>query len=207
LRTFCLFLLLPLVAGAQFPPPSLSGVLLERDADATSGQFAIRDSDNQVYRYIFDAKTAVDRDGFTVNIERLTPGDKLQVDSDAVPGSLLRYARVVHAAPLPPANLTYSDSRFRTPTRSILERAPNLGTITFAGVVSRLNSGTLVLHTRSGLQTLIIRTDTRYVDNGDTVEAAELRPNMRVFIRAGKNLYEQLEAYQVIWGSILEPKR
>jgi hypothetical protein len=29
---------------------------------------------------------------------------------------------------------------------------------------------------------------------------------MRVFVRAGKNLYEQVEAYQIIWGQILEPK-
>jgi hypothetical protein len=45
------------------------------------------------------------------------------------------------------------------------------------------------------------------VDNGDTVEAADLRPNMRVFVRAGRNIYQQVEAYQVIWGKILEPRR
>ena len=81
------------------------------------------------------------------------------------------------------------------------------GNLSFAGVVSRLNGQLLVLRTRIGEQTLLIRQDTRYIDNGDTVEAAQLRPNMRVFVRAGKNLYEQLEAYQVIWGQILEPRR
>jgi hypothetical protein len=29
---------------------------------------------------------------------------------------------------------------------------------------------------------------------------------MRVFVRAGKDIYEQVEAYQVIWGKILEPR-
>ena len=40
-----------------------------------------------------------------------------------------------------------------------------------------------------------------------SVEAAQLQPNMRVFVRAGRNLYEQVEAYQVIWGGILVPGR
>jgi hypothetical protein len=29
---------------------------------------------------------------------------------------------------------------------------------------------------------------------------------MRVFVRAGKNLYDEVEAYQVIWGAILNPR-
>jgi hypothetical protein len=89
----------------------------------------------------------------------------------------------------------------------LLDLSPHTGNLTFAGVVARLNGESLVLRTRDGEQTLLIRHDTRYVENGDTVEAAQLRPNMRVFIRAGRNLYEQVEAYQVIWGSILDPAR
>ena len=38
------------------------------------------------------------------------------------------------------------------------------------------------------------------------VDAATLKPNMRVFVRAGKDLYDQVEAYQVIWGTILDPR-
>jgi len=64
-----------------------------------------------------------------------------------------------------------------------------------------------VLHTREGgEQSLLLRKDTRYVENGEIVEAGNLKLNMRVFVRAGKDLYDQLEAYQVIWGSILEPR-
>ncbi len=103
--------------------------------------------------------------------------------------------------------MTLADNRLRTATLSLLERIPQSGNLTFSGVVSRLNSESLVLRTRAGEQTLLIRRDTRYVANGDTVEAAQLRPNMRVFVRAGRNLYEQVEAYQVIWGSILDPAR
>ena len=34
-----------------------------------------------------------------------------------------------------------------------------------------------------------------------------LKPNTRVFVRAGRNLDDDLEVYQVIWGEILEPNR
>jgi len=29
---------------------------------------------------------------------------------------------------------------------------------------------------------------------------------MRVFVRAGRTLYNEIEAYQVIWGRILQPR-
>jgi hypothetical protein len=64
-----------------------------------------------------------------------------------------------------------------------------------------------VLHTRGGGdQTILLRQDTRYLQDGEMVGSSELKPNMRVFIRAGKTLYNEVEAYQVIWGEILEPR-
>jgi hypothetical protein len=206
MRASCLFLLAPLIAGAQFPPPELVGILLERDANVTAGEFAVRAPDNQVYRFQFDARTSVERDNLYGNVARLNPGDRVAVASDPVDGSLVRYARTVHVLTAP-ARLTLADSRLRSAVRPALALVPLTGNLTFAGVVSRLNSQSLVLRTRGGEQTLLIRGDTHYVDNGDTVEAAELRPNMRVFVLAGKNLYQQVEAYQVIWGKILEPAR
>ena len=206
MRIFWLFLFAPLIAGAQFPPQELTGVLLECDDGVAAGQFSVRAPDNQVYRYQFDSKTSVDRENLSGGMERLNPGDKVEVDSDPVTGSLLRYARVIHVLTPLASRLTLADTRLRSAARPAVQRAPQMGTMTFAGVVLRLNSQLLVLRTRGGEQTLLIRLDTHYVDNGDTVEAAELQPNMRVFVRAGKNLYEQVEAYQVIWGKILEPK-
>ena len=206
MRACCLFLLAPLIAGAQFPSPVQEGTLLERDANVAAGEFAIRAADNQVYRYRFDAGTTVQRDTFSGSANWLKPGDKVSVASDLVADSLLRYARAVRVMD-PPAQPTSVESRLRSATFPFLDRTPQSGNLTFAGVVSKLNPQSLVLHTRAGEQTLLIRHDTRYVDNGDTVEAAQLRPNMRVFVRAGRNLYEQVEAYQVIWGQILDPAR
>jgi hypothetical protein len=206
MRACCLFLLAPLIAGAQFPAPEQTGVLLELDSNVAAGEFAIRAPSNQVYRYRFDPKTSVERDSLSGGMGHLRAGDQVTVESDLVADSLLRYARTVRvlAAPKSPA---LPDSEQRSTAFPWLDRTPPTGNLTFAGVVSRLSGQSLVLRTRSGEQTLLIRRDTRYVANGDTVEAAELRPNMRVFVRAGKNLYEQVEAYQVIWGSILEPAR
>jgi hypothetical protein len=51
-----------------------------------------------------------------------------------------------------------------------------------------------------------LRKDTRYLKDGQLVEAGQLQPTMRVFVRAGKDVYEQVEAYQVIWGTILTPR-
>jgi hypothetical protein len=206
MRACCLFLLAPLVAGAQFPAPEQLGVLLERDTNVAAGEFAIRAPDNQVYRYRFDAKTLVERDTLSGGMGHLNPGDRVTVDSDPVARSLLRYARTVRVLTAP-AEPALADSRLRSTAFPLLDRAPQTGNLTFAGVVAKLTGQSLVLRTRTGEQTLLIRRDTRYVDNGDTVEAAELRPNMRVFVRAGRNLYEQVEAYQVIWGSILDPAR
>jgi hypothetical protein len=179
--------------------------LLERDAHVVYGQFSLRAADYQVYRYRFDGNTAVERDAMAIDVGRLNPGDKVEVDSDAVAGSLLRYARAIRAATpvLPPR--TAGDARLRS-ARPAVETTSPTGTLTFAGVVSRLTTQRLILRTRGGDQTILIRQDTHYVDNGDTVEAAGLQPNMRVFVRAGKNLYEEVEAYQVIWGQILDPK-
>ena len=207
MRRFWLVLIAPLIAGAQFPPPQLSGVLLECDANAATGELAVRAPDNQVYRFLFDAKPFVERDTFTGTVTRLVAGDKVNVESDAVPGSLLRYARAIHVVEpkaVPRTNL--AESRLRNSTSRFPELLLPHETITFTGVVSRLNTQSLILHTRTGEQTLLIRKDTRYIDNGDTVEAADLQPNMRVFVRAARNLYEQVEAYQVIWGKIMEPQ-
>ena len=70
-----------------------------------------------------------------------------------------------------------------------------------------MNSQRVVLHTReAGDLSILLRQDTRYLADGQLVDAESLKPNMRVFVRAGKDLYNEVEAYQVIWGKILNPR-
>src|SRR6476661_9080936 len=86
------------MAAAETPPSAalVRGVLLERDSQQPSGQFSVRLPDNQVFRYQFDRKTYVEREKQLIDVPRLNPGEKVEVVSDVVPGSSLRYARTIH---------------------------------------------------------------------------------------------------------------
>jgi len=204
---------MPMVLAAQIvsAPPLLQGVLLERDPQTASGEFSVRAADFHVFRFLFDAKTYVERDQQPITVSRLQAGEKVEVVSDEAPGSLLRYARTIHVLPAPPPPRTLSQGRVRAYRNSAdrlmsLDRIPT-GAVGLAGVVSRLSADHVVLHMRGGSdQTILLREDTRYLEGGEMVGSNQLKPNMRVFIRAGKTLYNEVEAYQVIWGEILEPR-
>jgi hypothetical protein len=209
MRIWGLLLVIPAMLGAQSLPAPASaltrGVLLERDPQANTGEFSVRAADNRVFRYRFDAKTYVERDDRLIDVSRLQPGESVEVLSDPGLATLLRYARTVHVLAPAPIPRPLSAGRFRA-YRTPAERFIPTGNLTFSGVVYRLNSGRLVLHTRAGGdQAILLRQDTRYVEDGTIVESGDLKPNMRVFVRAGRNLYDEVEAYQVVWGQILQP--
>lgn len=198
-----LLLLAPL-AAAQ--PALVRGVLLERDPQLAGGQFSIRLPDNQVFRYQFDRKTYVEREKQLIDVPRLNPGEKVEVVSDLVSGSSLRYARTIHVmedAPKPVRPMSAGRLRAYRPSD---DRALPVGTLTYSGVVFRMNPDRIMLHVREGDQMIQLRKDTRFVQNGEMVDSAALKMNMRVFVRAGKDLYNQVEAYQIVWGNILDPK-
>jgi hypothetical protein len=107
----------------------------------------------------------------------------------------------------PPPSRPLTQGRYRA-YRSADDRNVPTGTLTYAGVVFRISPDRLMLHTRTGgEQAIQLRKDTRYLQNGEIVQAEQLGLNTRVFIRAGKDVYDQVEAYQVIWGTILDPKQ
>jgi len=206
MRTSGLALLIPWLLAAQpsYDAPIVRGVVLECDA-RPSGDLAIRTAGNEVLRYQFDARTYVQREERMIEAGRLAAGEEVEIVSDRTAGFPLRYARTIHVIlPKPPPR----------PQRAGVPRPYNpytesvrTGTLTFAGVVHRVAAGKLVLHTReAGDLAILLRADTRYLDEGQVVDAGSLKPNMRVFVRAGKSLYDEVEAYQVIWGSILAPR-
>jgi len=211
MRLLLAVLLFPILAAPQAPgTPSpralVRGVLLERDAPAGSGEFSVRAADSQVFRYLFDPKTYVERDDAMIDVARLQPGERVEVVSDKAPGAALRYALTIHVLPS------------TQPARSALVRTQRVplssagdpifaANLSFSGVVVRLSGGRMFLRTRDDAgQTILLRQDTRYVEDGRAVGAAELKPNMRVYVQAGKSLYDEIEAYQVVWGQILQPK-
>jgi hypothetical protein len=199
-------LLFPLAAAPQ-TGALVGGILLERDAPAASGEFSIRAADNQVFRFRFDPQTHVERDGAALDVARLEPGEKVEVVADRMPHADLRYALAIRAtslAPLPPRALPTVRGRGDT---GAPERPIPVGSLSFSGVISQLSGARVVLHMRDGAdQTILLLKDTRYMDSGESVDAAALKPSMRVFVQAGKTIYGQLEAYQVVWGEILRPR-
>ena len=222
MRALALCFLAAVISAAQTPVSSAGralvyGVLIERDTMAANGQFAVRLATNEVLRYRFDAKTYVVRNDSLIDVARILPGEKVEVLSDTVPGSPLRYARDVHvlsaapaqvpaAMPVPSASTALSVPVSRQPYSAFDDTFIYTGDLTFSGVVARITADRLVLHTRSGEQALEVRNDTRFLNDGAVAVAADLKPNTRVFVKAGKGLYGQVEAYQIIWGDILAPQ-
>jgi len=81
------------------------------------------------------------------------------------------------------------------------------GTMTLSGLVRGVKSNVLTLKSRTGnYETIQLRPDTRYSTEGQTAEAGNLRVNTLVFVRCGKNVENQVEAYHVVWGEILKPQ-
>lgn len=194
-------------AAAQTASPApaiLSGNLLEWEVSKSAGEISVRSASYQVFRFTFDAKTYFEREQQRISAENLHKGDLLEVVSDAAPGTALRYARTVHVVerrpPLRPLSIA---SRA---WRSSLDQIMPLGSLTLSGVVCRLDGPRMVLHTRrDGDKTVLLREDTRYLDNGAQVAASALVLNLRVFVRGSRNFEDDIEAYQVVWGEILDP--
>jgi hypothetical protein len=198
------------LAQAPSQPAASSGTLLERDTQIEGGEFAVRIAGNEVIRYRFDSHTQVDRSGAASSVPLLRPGDEIEVASEPIPDSPLRYARAVHVthALAPPRAIARTRATSSvTPSNSSLDSLFPRGDVTYSGVISYLADGRLMLRTRdAGDLTILLRQDTKYLAGGDIVKGTELKANMRVSVRAGKDIFGHIEAYQVMWGPFLQPR-
>lgn len=181
------------------------GDLVLWEGTTSSGLLTVSNTTGE-FRCGFDAKTWMERDGQRVAVGAFAPGDRIEIVADRKPGTKTCYARTVHAVDRPVA-------RYGPGRRPLLKLGPSpteawapRGDLTFAGVVMEVTPRTLVLRTRSEpRQTLLLRSDTRFMSEGVRVEPNALQVNTRVFVRAGRNLENEVEAYQVIWGDIFHP--
>jgi hypothetical protein len=199
------FLVCVCAANAQQAPIGIvRGELLTWQAVSGAGELDVKTLEGRVYQCSFDRKTYFERDNQLVTPAAMATGDRLEIVSDRKADSLLCYARTVHVLdPTVVARLGPGGRpRFRreqSPTESFAPR----GDMTFAGVVMRVDDDVLTLKTRAdGEKVILLRQDTRYIGDGQRVEADGLKRNTRVFIRAGRNLDDDIEAYQVVWGKI-----
>lgn len=191
---------------AQTPVPTgfVRGILLEAPGGSSLNQFTIR-SGAVVYRFGFDSKTWIEKRKERIQGTFLEQGDIVEVvcDRDATPVRYARMVQVIDQTPRPRPPVQGGMYRMRhSPVEFIAPR----GDLTFSGIVASLTDEHLVLRTRfDGEKIIYRRKDTSYLEGGFQVEPGVLKPNTRVFMRAGRNLDNELEAYQVIWGEILDP--
>jgi hypothetical protein len=195
---------------SQRQSASVSGVVLDADREI-AGEFSLHLKTHEVVRYRYDVSTLVHRERRTATAPVLQAGDCVEVDSAPVTESPLRYAtavRVTEAAepvhmPRPQPAPYHPDSYVSPSDRLLLAR----GNVQVAGMVARFEDGQLVIRTRlQGEQTFHLRPDTRYLEGGARVTPADLKPDTRVFVRAGRDLFGANEVYEVAWGQILEPR-
>ena len=183
----------------------IRGDLVKYDATGSRGELEVRETDSRVVSCGFDARTYFERDNQRITPAAMSAGDRLEMVADHKPGTTACYARTVHVIDATVARRP--PSRLRREALNPTELFAPRGDLTYAGVVVRMNPESLVLRTRGeGEKTLLIRTDTRYIGGGVRVDPAVLKVQTRVFIRAGKNLDGDVEAYQVIWGEIIRPE-
>lgn len=184
----------------------LKGDLLEWDGTEKDGHLSLRASDSRVFRCSFDAKTYFERDRQRVGVGQMTVGDWIELVSDSAgPGTNNCYARTVHVLPpARPAVPAYMRKRIQARRSAFLDSIAPRGNLTFAGVLLRRTPDAIWIRTRSdGEKTILLRQDTRFLSGGAPVEVSALTVNTRVFIRAGRNLDNDLEAFQIVWGDIL----
>jgi hypothetical protein len=148
----------------------------------------------------------MERDHGRIPVSSLNAGEKVEILADHRPGSSTCYARTVAVIDAVAERVAAERAR---QARSPLASARTLfftptGDRALAGMVVRLTSRALTLRTRTGETTLTLRPDTRYLNDGVRTNLDDLRVNTHVFIRAGKSIEGVLEAYQVMWGKILD---
>jgi hypothetical protein len=192
-----------IMAQELAPIGIVRGALIE--CDATHLTLGVDES--RVFRFLTDGRTFIERDHMRIFCPSLRKGERIELVSDRSPEAGTRYARLVSVVTLVirprrqqalmalRAPLLHDD-----PTISIAPR----GSLTFTGVVLRLDADGLVLRTRvNGEKWILVRRDTRYREDGLQVDSSSLHSSTRVFVRGGTNLDGELEAYEVVWGEIL----
>jgi hypothetical protein len=192
----------PLCAALDMPVGFFHGSFTALDGTALAGQLTARASDGSLQSCGYDARSYFERAKLRIAPLKLLPGDPIEVLADHRPGSRSCYARIVHVVIAQPAR----DPRRAAvaPVRSsrLAELFPR-GDRNLSGIVIQRDAASLTLKTRAGQRTLVLGPETRYLENGLRLDAAQPPVNTHVFVRAGRNADGQVQAYQVMWGQIV----
>lgn len=186
-----------LLAQAVMPVGIVRGSLISWQGSVAFGNLTVQRADGAVYGCSYDAHTLFQRNQWPIHVADLTAGEPVEVLSDRK--SRACYARMLSVVNRKPEPAGWRPRSTPRPLESFQPR----GYLNFGGLVVENSGGAIILRTRAGERTLLLRADTRYSGDGVRVEAPEPLLNKHVFVRAGRNMYGALEAYQIVWGEIL----
>jgi hypothetical protein len=218
-----------LLAQQVLPVGITRGSLVAWQGSPSAGSVVVRRSDGEVYGCSFDAHTLFQRNQWPVRVDALRVGEPVEVVSDRKlagtgPARTAIYATdsQVQAGPGPVVPATYSEGSANCYTRMLsvvyatavavrrqTPRAPPAapalrGYLTFAGVVLRADASEMTIRTREGDRTLLLHGETLYLEDGVRLEEPAALVNRHVFVRGGRTIDGEFEAYQVMWGEIFE---
>jgi hypothetical protein len=201
MRCFLVLGIVTLAFGQPRPPLGiLRGDLLSWEGTWQNGVLQLRLDSGIDYSCQTSTATFFERDRTRIHPAKLRSGEKVQVMSDRTSPGAKCFARMVkivseHEAP-------FQWGSVRRATESFAPR----GSLVYAGVVVHQEEGAFTMRVRGGeRQRIVLRHDTRFLDNGAAAGPEILVANRQVYVRAGFNTEEEVEAYQVISGEILQP--
>jgi len=175
------------------------GQMVSWEGSPTKGVLLARSAAGIVEGCGYDALSILELSRERVTVAKLEAGDPLEIITDHKPGSRDCYIRMLQVVPPGPSPSRVAAVAARRQTFDL-----PLGDRTISGVIIRCDARSITLRTHEGEQTLLLRKDTRYLGDGAQQDAGAVLVNTRVFVRAGPNLYGGIEAYQVMWGEIVE---
>jgi hypothetical protein len=176
------------------------GVVSGYISDIKRASFLLKTVTNKEFRCTYDQRTWFEQSRVRVDVNSFQPTDLVEIIADRrlIDGTPC-YVRTVRLADLAPKESGRMRITYRAVTESIVPR----GEYQWSGIVSELTPEKLVLRTRTeGYKTILLRRDTRFLEDGVVSERARLQPNTRISIRAGKNVTGDVEVYQIIWGQV-----
>jgi hypothetical protein len=194
-----------LVAGIALADVSrVPGILRGNVTAHADTSLTVATAEGKSWTCVLDRRTWMERSHRRIDVSELDPTESVEVVTDYKNGEC--YARLLRV--LPPENERARRRRLTVKPVRTLDHIFPRGNLTFAGVVVRMNEGLMVLRTREEPELFVfLRDDTRFLNSGAPGQRSDLGVNTRVFVRAGKNVEQQTEAFQVIWGQIAGPHR
>jgi hypothetical protein len=158
------------------PVAVISGEVVALSRFETSGRLEVRTSVGNRLYCDFDRQTDFERERLRVSPRSIAPGDHVEMFVDRAPGVC----------------------RARTVELSSLPRGPE-ALFQFGGLVMRVENSIMTVQTRAGDVRAILVPGTQFIG----LQPQDL-PNRHVFVRAGRNENGDLEAYQIVWGEIVQ---